>query len=180
MPAEGVLDNQSPNYDEDMLVSHYERKDGWLVLPVMRANAPAKRLRMHGPVGYKAVRFRYVKRGSPPIFPMVAIDTPSGDKFLEGAVTVSRPKLGGNDDQLDYAVAGQYEYMQSSVRGSGDDFETGSKPYETSILDAARLISSQPLAGTLQATYPIDFDDPERKSYASTIPAECQSPSLIV
>jgi len=116
------------------------------MLPVMGGSvvtAP-KIIRVHSPVGMRCVDFSYRKRGTPPVFPTIGIDTPTridgktGDRFVSGDLSIVND-IGGAEDSVDWSVAGTYYYAQSDVRGSGSNFQCGRHPYKTVRLDSSVL-----------------------------------------
>lgn len=138
MPQAGLADGQVLNYEYDDHVSDFSRDEGLLVCPVMGPVGTApKILRVHSPFGFRKIRFSARKRGTPPVFPAIGRDTPSGDVFLQGNLSFSLPWLGGDQGQLDYACAAEYTYAQAAVRGSEDNFQTGRHPYRTDLVNLA-------------------------------------------
>jgi hypothetical protein len=159
MPANNIPDSQSNRYDSDFLVNNYSRMEGLLALPVMGLNEDGspkqpKIIRVHSPVGIRHVRFAYKKRGSPPVFPRLGVDTPSrtggkvGDRFLGGDLAMAN-SVGGNENQIDWSVSGEYTYAQVDVRGSGDNFQCGRRPYKNALLDATMANAAVAIAGGL-------------------------------
>ena len=156
MPGPLKSDHQSASYDGEVNASSYSYDKGLLVIPVMGPDGtPPKVIRVHAPVGYRKVQWSYKKRATPPIMPSMS-DTPSGDLFLTGDLSLPVPALGGAQNQLDYVAAGEYTYVQN-VSGSGAriaeysapssvsqvsamrKFQTGRHPYFTPSLAAAIL-----------------------------------------
>lgn len=143
-------DAQSSLYNSNNGGSSYTREEGLLVMPVMGVpGTPPRIVRVHAPYGTREVRFAYSKRGTPPIFPSLGVNTPTDpitgnqDIFLSGSLTASTPTIGGNEDQLDYAVTGHYTYIQSNLRGPNDNYQTGQIPYQTNTFNANVIATIQ-------------------------------------
>lgn len=144
----GYPDAQSDRYDFYTSTHSYSYESGNLVLPVMGPDGtPPHVVKVHAAFGGRTSVSKSRKRGNPPIFPALGVDTPSGDTFLSGNLAFATMPSGSNASQLDYAVESHNEYVQgvqpgtmNAVRGEGDVFQTGRIPFETDSLNAAIII----------------------------------------
>jgi len=144
-PKTWFVDSQSGSYDLNTQQNEYTREEGLLVLPVAGPTGSYPRvIRVHAPYGFRTVNWGMKKRGAPPVCPVMN-DTPSGDMFLGSSLSLGCPTVGGGTNQLDWVVAGTYEYVQGAsagaaqpVRGPTEDadsytFQTGTRPFQTSL-----------------------------------------------
>lgn len=128
--------------------SVYEAARGILIMPVAGGDSdPPIQIRVHSPFGYRVNTVRASKHGAPPVLP-APCDTKSGDLLLETTMTVSTPQVSSNQDAFIYTAEVETRYLQTSLRGSGNDsvYQTPGHPYDLPIIDFYRENGGGPVS----------------------------------
>ena len=218
MPPPDRSDAQTPNYHHFGSTHHYSRDDGLIAIPlavnpwkrgpdgkVLRdaqgnpipTAAPTYRLvQLHAPIGHRRTDWVAEKEGAPPMLPAMG-DTPSGDIFVGGTVTVDLPAINGNQTALLFRASGSYEYIQGTPRlarfrdpatdpdsagaaeaaNQTNSFQTGNFPFATPLLSALAEVIGSLIAGATTGVF--DFTQLGNLYLKNSIPAESFSDGLI-
>lgn len=125
-------DPDRASYNEYSQDHEYTYKSGLAVMPVL-GNTPRHRvLRLHSGFGMRRVAWSTSRRGSPPMIPTMS-DT-AGDTFLSGTVTPVLPNPNDNSGGYNWAVSGEYLFVQNSPRIAGvNALPTGNYPFVVSL-----------------------------------------------
>ncbi len=137
LPSQTRKDPQFGNYSSYNSDNGYSYNPGVLVIPVAGPDSgeSVRIVKIHAKIGLRSVSFDASKSNTPPWFPQIATDTPSGDVFIGGAVAMPLPKLSSDQGQLIYSVSGAYQYVQASgPRDSSSIFQTGEYPFDNGLV----------------------------------------------
>lgn len=124
-------DPDGSSYNEYSQDHEYTYKSGLAVMPVLGATPAHRVLRLHSGFGMRRVSWSAGRTGSPPMLPAMA--NTSGDTFLGGRVTPVLPNPNEPAAGYNWAVTGEYLYVQNSPRIVGENaFPTGNYPFVVS------------------------------------------------
>jgi hypothetical protein len=106
----------------------FRNDSGVVALPVAGRTAAHRRIRLHGGMGTRIVKWRADRTGRPPVIPAAA-DT-DADVLLSHQVIPHLPRPQSGGDAYDWSVEGEYVYVQKAPRTAGvDSFPVGDHPY---------------------------------------------------
>lgn len=120
----------------------YETDLGYSIMPVAGRTPKFRRIRLHGGLGFRRVRWKASRSGVPPVIP-----TPtdvSNDLIVSYTVIPSLPKANPNSGGYNWTVEGEYLYVQVSPRTPGTEtLPTGGYPFPIAPMDnmASEIIS---------------------------------------
>lgn len=132
----------------------YETDLGYAVMPVAGRTPAFRRIRLHGGIAFRRVKWSAQRKGKPPIIPSPA-DLADGvgttDYLLAHTVVPSLPVPNIDAGGYNWAVAGEYVYVQAAPRVVGvNTLPTGGFPFAVGGPDdLAGAIATQ--AGALNA-----------------------------
>lgn len=132
----------------------YDR--GLVQLPVAGRTAATRLIRLHGGMGTRTVKFKFIRQGKPPVIPEMR-DT-SGDTLLDAWISPVTPIPSATGVGMDWCVSGEYTYAQNTPRIAGTHaIPVGQLPYVDQALttQAANMTPSQ-AAATYQTYYTIN------------------------
>lgn len=135
---------------EDYTQDHkYDFDSGVIVLARAGRTAGHRRIRIHGGVGSRIVRWKASRTGRPPVAP-AHMDT-INDRLLSSSVVAALPVAQPQSGTLLFTLEGEYRYVQTTPRLLGQNaLPTGSHPYPIEPIDGA---AEQKIASALsQAT----------------------------
>ncbi len=178
VPASGVVgttlapDGQGPFYEDYRLGNDYSYDAGYLVLPIAGPDVipdnpdyvPYALIKVCAATGMRRQRFKALKAETPPLLPAIGDDTPEGDIFLGGSLSLPLPQINSAGTGFYYSGNGSYLYLQpASPRGynAEDTFQTGSYPFAIPLLDGLA-------ATTLRAATIDNSGDPDETTDETT------------
>lgn len=124
-------DPDGASYSEYSQDHEYTYQSGLAVMPVL-GNSPRHRvLRLHSGLGMRRVSWSTARRGQPPMLP--AMSDTAGDTFIGGRVTPVLPNPNEPAAGYNWAVTGEYVYVQNNPRIVGENaLPTGNYPFVVS------------------------------------------------
>lgn len=115
------------DYREYSQKNDFSHDLGLAVLPVAGRTAAHRVIRLHGGMATRTVKWRAQRDGRPPLIP-AAIDS-RADTLLHTVVRPSLPVMNGGGG-FDWAVEGEYTFVQNSPREAGTHtFPVGEYPF---------------------------------------------------
>ena len=135
----GGPDDPVQSYGKYVSSSKFTHDLGVVVLPVASRTAAHRRIRLHGGMALRTVRWEAVRDGRPPIAPTPA-DTGApgnrGDYLLSSQVVTNLPTLNQQGGFYTFEMSGEYQYVQVTPRVLGTNtLPTSSFPYPVQPMD---------------------------------------------
>lgn len=138
------------NSYQEVSQSHtYETDNGYAIMPIASREPGFRRIRLHGGLGFRRVKWRSARSGVPPIIP-TPTDT-LNDLIVSSTVTPSLPRADPNNAGYNWDVEGEYLYVQVYPRQAGTDaLPTGGYPFPVAPNDALAMTIIEPIVDELQ------------------------------
>lgn len=135
--------------------NHAYRSDlGYVVMPVAQRTPAWRRIRLHGGLAFREVRWRAARAGLPPIVP--AAEDVGTDLILSSTFVPHLPTPNPDQGGYNWTIEGTYVYLQGNPRTPGvDAFPTGAFPFGIAPNDA--IAQSMGVGPVDQAE--LDMDD---------------------
>lgn len=130
-------------YQEETQHHRYEYDSGVVVCPVASRTPGHRRIRLHGGVGMRVVKWSAERSGKPPIVPSHA-DT-INDTLLSSTVNAQLPIPQPQSGTYLFRMSGEYVFVQTSPRLLGTNaIPTGLHPFPVEPMDgmAEQMIGS--------------------------------------
>lgn len=126
--------NQALSYTEGYKQDHeYTHDSGVVVLPVAGRTAKHRRIRLHGGIGHRIVRWEASRLGKPPLAPKPET---IGDTILSTCVHAHLPIPSPGSNAYLFRMSGEYVFVQDSPRVVGvNALPTGAHPYPVEPMD---------------------------------------------
>ncbi len=174
-----VGDPQPSFYNNFSIDNSYTYDAGSIVLPVAGPDGTAPRvIKTHASIGYRKAKWDANKSKTPPWFPEIAVNTPSGDVFLSGTLDIPLPLLRSDQSQYIYKVAGEYTYVQPGApRDSSNVWNTGAYPFKPALMEMWQIFS--PAFDTVGEPIEPNWSDRNYVWTSEEIAGFFMSPSLI-
>lgn len=133
-PADAPSVADVTSYSEYSQDHEFEHDLGVIVLPVASRESAYRRIRLHGGVGIRKVKWSAARAGKPPIIPK-AVDL-HNDSLLHSRVNAKLPLAQPQTGTFLFHVSGEYEYVQTTPRVAGvNAIPTASYPYSVDPMD---------------------------------------------
>lgn len=133
------------SYNGVKQIHTFETDSGYEILPVAGRVPGFRRIRLHGGIGFRRVRWSSDRTGKPPIIPQ-ATDIGTTDLLISHTVSPSLPAPSPENNGYQWHVEGEYLYVQQAPRVPGvHAIPTGGFPFPVAPMDYTASILAGPV-----------------------------------
>lgn len=139
----------------------YSSDLGYLVLPIAQRTPGWRRIRLHGGLAFRKVKWSATRFGLPPVIPRA--DDLGTDLILSHTICPALPTPNPDHAGYNWTITGEYVYLQGDPREIGvDSFPTGGFPFPIAPNDviASGLVDSPPADASLNLANVTDSSNP--------------------
>ncbi len=156
----------------------FEYDTGVIAVPLAGREAAHRLIRLHGGIGHRTMRYRFVREGKPPIVP--TFEDTSGDTFLGGSISPACPMPSATGTDYDWIVEGVHEYVQNAPRIVGEDaIPVGQHPF-TDLGQAQKALDHARYAPSAIGAYLSSSPAPNRTKFHHFIEAVAEATPVVV